>query len=134
MTNNKRKGTYHEYQVMNMFEEGGYASLRTLGSGGGTKKSKPDVLVGNGRDIFGMEVKYRKGDVCYIKDYQVEELKDFCYTFGASPYIVVKFGRNPYYIFDVDSLYFEKQYRINMDKDLRRGVLLKDFVSGVESL
>lgn len=128
-----KKGTYHEYKLMEIFESFGYATLRTLGSGGGTKKSKPDVVVGNSRNIFGIEVKNRNGNVCYIKDSQVEELKDFCYTFGASPLIVVKFGRNPFYVFDVDSIKkCEKNYRINIG-DLRRGIEIKKFISGLKS-
>lgn len=125
-----KKGTYYEYKVMEIFEKYGYASLRTLGSGGGTKKSKPDIVVGNGRNIFGMEVKKRENDVCYIQKSQVEELKDFCYNFGASPLIVVKFGNMPFYAFDVDSdsiVETEKSYKIHVD-DVGRGWELNKFI------
>lgn len=123
-----KKGTYYEYKVMETFENFGYATLRTLGSGGGTKKSKPDVVVSNCRNTFGIEVKSRKGDVLYISKSQVKELEDFCYTFGASPLIVVKFEREPFFVFDVDSMKeCEKNYRINVD-DLRRGTELIEFI------
>ena len=126
-----KKGTNYEYQVMNIFENNGYAALRSLGSGGGTKKGRPDVLVGNCRNIFGFEIKQRGGDVCYINKSQVDKLNDFCYRFGASPYIIVKFGRMPFYVFDENSMIpCEKSYKISVE-DIGRGIELNDFISGV---
>ena len=123
-----KKGTYYEYQVMKIFESFGYATIRTLGSGGGTKKSKPDVIASNSRNIYSMEVKHRTDDVLYISNEQIEELRDFSYTFGALPLIVVKFNRNPFYVFNPDSIdRCEKNYRIKYD-DLCKGVELEKFI------
>ena len=126
-----KKGTYYEYKVEEIFENYGYATIRSLGSGGGTKKSKPDVTVSNSRYSFGIEVKHRNNDVLYIKKSQVDELKDFCFTFGATPLLVVKFNRNPFYVFDVDSIELcEKNFKISIG-ELNKGIELNEFISGL---
>lgn len=123
-----KKGAYYEYKVMEIFEDYGYAGIRTLGSGGGTKKPKPDIVVSNGTHTYGIEVKKRNSNVVYIKLNQVIELKEFCRLFGATPVIVVKLGKCPFYMIPVESLELcKKNYRIGL-QDLKNGVDLENFL------
>lgn len=111
-----KKGAYYEYTVMNIFEENGYATVRTVGSGAGTKKPKPDIVVSNGNNTYAIEVKQRNDEVLYITTTQVQELKKFSSVFGATPLIVFKFGRRPFYVVTVDSLHRKssKNYKITV--------------------
>lgn len=111
-----KKGSYYEYQVMNIFEQYGYATIRTVGSGAGTKKPKPDIVASNSYNTYAIEVKQRKNEVLYISVAQVQELKKFSSTFGATPLIVFKFGRRPFYVVTVDSLHRKssKNYKITV--------------------
>ena len=97
-----KKGAYYEYTVMNIFEENGYATVRTVGSGAGTKKPKPDIVVSNGNNTYAIEVKQRNDEVLYITTTQVQELKKFSSVFAATPLIVFKFVRLPFYVVTVD--------------------------------
>lgn len=106
-------GRSHEYNVMKIFEEYGYYTVRSAGSGGGTKKAKPDVLVGNMSYTFAVEVKYRQSDCLYIDVSQVENLQKFADGFGAVPLVVVKFYRSPYFVFYLKDIQrVGKNYRI----------------------
>lgn len=111
-----KKGSYYEYQVMNIFEQYGYATIRTVGSGAGTKKPKPDILASNNYNTYAIEVKQRNNDVLYITNTQVQGLKKFSSIFGATPLIVFKFGRRPFYVITVDSLTRQsnKNYKITV--------------------
>lgn len=111
-----KKGAYYEYTVMNIFEENGYATVRTVGSGAGTKKPKPDIVASNGNNTYAIEVKQRNDEVLYITTTQVQELKKFSSVFGATPLIVFKFGRRPFYVVTVDSLHRKssKNYKITV--------------------
>lgn len=127
-----KNGSQHEYQVRDIFKKYGYACIKGNASGGGSKDNVPDITVSNSRFSFGIEVKYRKSDVVYIKKSQIDGLKKFCYTWGASPIVVVKFYASPYYVFNVDSLRLcEKNYRIKRD-DIRKSVELNKFISELE--
>lgn len=121
----KSNGTYYERSVMNIFDTNGYASIRTLGSGGGTKKPKPDIITSNGTNTYAIEVKQRNSNVLYISWSQINELKQFSSTFGATPIIVYKFGRRPFYVVEVDSIQKNrsKNYKISvtdMKTELRK--------------
>jgi len=112
----KSKGTYYERSVMNIFDTYGYASIRTLGSGGGTKKPKPDIITSNGTNTYAIEVKQRNSNVLYISWSQINELKRFSITFGATPLIVYKFGRRPFKVIEANSIQKNnsKNYKITI--------------------
>lgn len=112
----KSKGSYYERSVMNIFDTNGYASIRTLGSGGGTKKPKPDIVTSNGTNTYAIEVKQRNTDTLYISWNQIQELKKFSSTFGATPLIVYKFGKRPFRVIEANSIQKNnlKNYKITI--------------------
>lgn len=100
LKSNKNRGFAFERELVNLLESNGYAAIRCPASGGGTKKNRPDVLAGNGRNIYAFEVKSSNGDVIYIHPKQIKELYDFADKFGALPWVCVRFTHNPFTIFN----------------------------------
>jgi holliday junction resolvase Hjr len=88
----KVKGSVAERELVAMFwNTGEWSALRIAGSGRMNFPS-PDVLAGNGSQIFAIECKSTKHTRQYIEDDQIQQLKDFAAKFGAKPVIAVKFS------------------------------------------
>jgi holliday junction resolvase Hjr len=88
----KQKGSAAERELVAMFwGTGSWSSLRIAGSGRMNFPS-PDVLAGNGSQIFAIEVKSTKHKSQYIDAEQIQQLKDFAEKFGATPLVAVKFS------------------------------------------
>lgn len=99
-----RKGVLEERTVVQIFETNGYKATRIPASGGRTQRALPDVIAGNGRRYYAVEVKSSKNDHIYIREEQIEELVYFAHGFGATPIVVAKFTRKPYKVFDIIEL------------------------------
>lgn len=99
-----RKGILEERTVISIFEENGYRATRIPASGGRTQRALPDVLAGNGRRYYAVEVKSSKNDYIYIHEEQIQELIEFAHGFGATPLVVAKFTWKPYKVFDIIEL------------------------------
>lgn len=88
----KSKGSAAERELVAMFwNTNTYSALRIAGSGRMNFPS-PDVLAGNGSQIFAIEVKSTKHKSQYIDAEQIQQLKDFAEKFGATPLVAVKFS------------------------------------------
>ena len=124
-----KKGSYEERYLVKYLEKHGYAATRIPASGGATKSDRPDVLAGNGEDIYAVEVKSSKKDVIYIRHEQLLELKRFSKKFGATPLVCVKFTREPYTILSTDQLNRTAygNYKISRE-DINRGQPLEEMV------
>ena len=86
------KGSVAERELVKMFwETGQWSALRIAGSGRMNFPS-PDVLAGNGSQIFAIECKSTKHRIQYIEDDQIQQLHDFAKKFGATPLIAIKFS------------------------------------------
>ena len=122
-----KKGSLEERWLVHYFENNGYAATRIPASGGATKSDRPDVLAGNGIDIYAVEVKSSKQDTIYIRGEQVTELIRFSLKFGAEPLICAKFNRKPYVLLKVNQLLKTKggNYKINQSM-LNEGIILNN--------
>lgn len=93
------------------FESCGFRALRSRQSGGGSRsRSLPDVLAGDGRHYFGVEVKSTAKSIVYIKRSQIDGLLNFCDGFGATPLVCVKFGRFPISVYPLQALGVTDKY------------------------
>ena len=121
-----KKGSLEERWLVKYLENRGYASTRIPASGGATKSDRPDVLAGNGKDIYAFEVKSSKKDNIYIRNEQIDELLRFSKKFGAKPLICVKFTREPYTLLNVKQLLRTPKgnYKVSR-KDIINGTELK---------
>lgn len=125
-----KKGSNEERQVVKIFEEKGYGAIRVPASGARTKSDKPDVLAGNSKHYYAIEVKSSKNDYIYIREEQIEELIRFSAKFGATPLVCAKFTRKPYTIFNPYQLKRTNsgKYTIKRD-DLDSGKILEEYIS-----
>ena len=88
----KSKGSAAERDLVAMFwATGKWSALRIAGSGRMNFPS-PDVLAGNGSQVFAIEVKSTKHKLQYIDAEQIQQLKEFAEKFGAVPLVAVKFS------------------------------------------
>lgn len=101
----KQRGVARERELANLFDEHGFAAIRAPGSGGGTKRALPDLLVGNGKRHFAIECKYRTGDSIYIDGVELEALLYFSQVFGARPRVAVRFAYQDWRFYHPGELY-----------------------------
>ncbi|MGC9118172.1 MAG: Holliday junction resolvase Hjc [Thermoproteus sp.] len=103
MTSPKAKGASKERSIANLLWERGCAVLRGCSSGGGVRKRfVPDVVAICGGRVLVMELKYRaKRSAIRIEAEKVEGLLDFASRAGGKAYVLAKFGRGPWKVFEV---------------------------------
>lgn len=130
-----KKGALEERQVVKTFTTYGYGAIRVPASGARTKDDKPDVIAGNSRNYYAVEVKSSKNDYIYIREEQVEELLRFSALFGAKPLICVKFTRKPYVVFNPYHLKRTKSGKYTVHRgDVEGAKLLTDFLDEEQNL
>jgi Holliday junction resolvase len=108
----KRKGSAKERELANFFWERGCAVLRGCSSGGGVRKRYvPDVVaICRGR-VLVFEVKYRSRYApIKIETDKLEKLIAFAERAGGRPYILVKYGREPWKVLDAAERVSREEY------------------------
>lgn len=81
-----------ERELLNDFWRNGFAGVRTPSSGSGTLFPRPDLIIGNGANYYALELKtVRKNNKVYIDKAQIDGLITFAETFGAIPFLAIKF-------------------------------------------
>lgn len=100
------KGSRRERELTNYLDDCGYAVLRAPSSGSATPRDLPDVLAGNGVDVFACELKASSGDPIYLDESEVDALVYFAENFGADPRVVARWDHDTtFYAFRPDELY-----------------------------
>ena len=89
---NKRYGIDKERDLVNWLYYKGVTALRCCGSGGGTKKPRPDIIAYKDNNYYAIELKSSIQDNVYINDKQVKNLIKFSKAFKSIPIIAVKFN------------------------------------------
>ena len=110
----KAKGARYERDLVNLFYNAGFGVIRAPTSGGATTRALPDLVAGNGEVYYAIEVKMKKDLPIYIREEQVEELKEFCRRFGAKGFVAVKLPYKPWkFILLKDLKKGSKNYKID---------------------
>lgn len=99
----RSQGIGAERSLVKIFQEKGYSAIRVAGSGT-MKDASADILAGNSVRILAIECKTARNDVRYIEKEQILQLRAFAKTFGAEPWIAIKFSRKPWYFLPASSL------------------------------
>jgi Holliday junction resolvase len=94
------KGDRRERELVNRLDELGFAVMRAPASGSATSRELPDVLAGDGRVFYAIEVKASAEQPIYLDEKEVYDLVYFGRNFGAEPRIGVRFDREDWYFFD----------------------------------
>ncbi|MEL9990353.1 MAG: Holliday junction resolvase [Thermoproteus sp.] len=103
MTSPKVKGATKERNLANLLWEKGCAVLRGCSSGGGARKRfVPDLVAICAGRVLVMELKYRaKRATIRVEREKIEGLLDFAVRSGGRAYVLAKFGRGPWKVFEV---------------------------------
>lgn len=123
-----KKGSAEERDLVHKLWDRDFAAMRAPASGGATKKPLPDVLAGNGKIYLAIEVKTTTKDKIYIDYPQIDALVEFSNTFGATPYLGMKFKYTKWLFLSPDILEKTKNgnYKITKDYSLERGLELDE--------
>ncbi|AEH07213.1 Holliday junction resolvase Hjc [Methanothermococcus okinawensis] len=106
-----KKGSNFERELKKMFENKGFAVVRSAGSHG------IDLIVGKKGNIYALECKITSKEKFYISKEDVDKLINFSEIFGAQPYIALKMNGkilfiNPYLLTTSKKNYLLDYYKI----------------------
>jgi len=77
------KGTTAERNLVNLLDDAGFAVMRSPASGAATQRAQPDVLAGDGINLYAFEAKRFSGSQTYLSQDEVMALREFAGNMGA---------------------------------------------------
>ncbi len=126
--NRKSKGTNAEREIIRMFWEKGWAAIRVAGSGSMHYPSC-DVLAGNKIRKLAIECKAIDGERKYFCKDEIEQLKTFSSTFGAEPWIAIKFNRQRWHFIMLEDLRETSNgYSASLEELKAKGLLFEELI------
>lgn len=130
--NAKTKGSKYERELVQRFWDAGFGVIRAPTSGGATSRALPDIVAGNGRVYYAIEVKMRRKFPIYIRREQVRELEEFSERFGAKAFIAIKLPYKAWKFVPVEFLSRKgKNYKVGEEEYLK-GLELEDLLEGYD--
>ena len=127
----KSKGTNAERELVRLFWNKGFASIRAAGSGS-SRYPSPDVLAGNGARRIAIECKTSREHVKYLTLKEVSELKRFSEVFGAEAWIGLRFKDAEWHFVSVEDLRSAgSSFSVSMDLVKRKGLTFEEMTSGI---
>lgn len=127
--NRKGKGIKAERELIHLFWKHGWAAVRVAGSGSSHYPS-PDVLAGNGVKSLAIECKSSGEKRRYLTTDEVDNLVLFSRTFGAEPWIGVRFNALPWYFLPVAELQKTgRHFVVDAELTKQRGLLFEELMS-----
>jgi holliday junction resolvase Hjr len=124
----KSKGINAERDLVHKFNGAGWVCIRVAGSGS-SKYPSPDLLAGNNLRRLAIEAKSTKGDSKYLDNKEVEELIYFARTFGAEPWIALKFDHESWLFMNIEDMKKpEKGYSISLREAKLKGLSFEEVI------
>lgn len=117
MVNRKKKGDRAERELVNMFYDHGFASIRVPASGGATTRELPDIHVGNGNNTYSIECKRRGSGTFYVGWKEVFGLLLFSNMMGSKARIGVRFDREDWKFYHPADLHKTDSGSRRVDQD-----------------
>ena len=99
----KKKGINAERELVHAFWSKGFACARVAGSGS-SKYPSADLIVGNKERKMVIESKVTKKDRKYFDKKEIRLFREFAETFGAEPWIAIKFNRRGWFFLRIEEL------------------------------
>jgi holliday junction resolvase Hjr len=100
----KSKGTNSERELVHLLHRiPGWSAVRVAGSGS-SKYPSPDIIAGNSLRYLAIECKSTRSNKKYLEKSEVDQLLTFAKTFGAEPWIAVRFLNEPWYFLKPEQL------------------------------
>ena len=126
---NKSKGSNAERELLHMFWDKGWATIRSAGSGS-MKYPGPDLLVGNLVRRMSIECKSSKTDKIYLTEEDVNQLKNFSKIFDARPWFAVRFFRKGWLFVSIEDIEkTPKGYAIGEKSAELKGISFQELIS-----
>lgn len=125
----KTKGTNAERELFHKLWDNNLACLRVAGSGSTTLPA-PDLLVGGAGRVMAIECKALKSGIKYFDESEINQLKIFAKTFGAEPWIAIRFDRIGWFFLPVDGLGMSKKgtASISLEHAKNKGLSFDEFI------
>lgn len=99
----KKKGTKAERELFHLFWNNGWGCARVAGSGSSQRPST-DLIAGNGSRVLALECKAIKNNKKYFDEASVRQMLNFSSSFGAEPWIAVRFDKIGWFFMPVEEL------------------------------
>ena len=99
----KSKGINGERSLVHAFWDRGWAAMRSPGSGS-TRHPSPDLICGTPERKLAIECKVTGSSAKYFPREEIEQLRSFCASFGAEPWIGLKFKKMPWLFLTLEDL------------------------------
>ena len=126
--NRKSKGIKAERELIHLFWKNSWSACRIAGSGS-MKYPSPDIIAGNNVRKLAVECKVTKDVRQYFTKKEIEELLLFAQTFGAEPWVGVKFSNVDWYFLTLDDLANKGEgYSISLVAAKRKGFLFDELI------
>ena len=127
----KSQGIAAERELLHKFwNTGRFIAMRAPGSGA-IKYPVPDLLVGNHLRRFAIECKTTKSQRQYLRSEQINDLKTFSDTFGAEPWVAVRFPDKNWYFLSLEDLdkTAGNNFVISLESAKRKGLFFEEIIN-----
>lgn len=126
--NYKAKGTKGERDLVRFFNEIGWSSIRSAGSGS-SRYPSPDIIAGNAMRRVAIECKVTKDNKKYFQNSEIEQLRTFSQMFGAESWVAIKFPNDPWYFLMLEDLQNSGgSWVVSLELAKRRGLTKEELV------
>lgn len=124
---NKKRGSDAERELLHLLSKK-FAVARVAGSGM-IKETSCDLLAGNGKKRYAIEVKISSNHKKYFNKDQIQEFINFSRNFGLKPILAIKFLRKGWYFIGPEYLKkTKKALTISFEDIQKKGKNLKEFL------
>jgi Holliday junction resolvase len=125
----KKKGSRAERELFHMLWQTEWAVVRSAGSGSTTMPS-PDLIASNGKRIIAIECKAVKSSSKYFSFEDIEQLSLFATSFGAEPWIGIKFDNRGWFFLPKEKVPKTKgsSYVISFDYARKHGHSFEELI------
>jgi len=124
----KSKGSKAERELINLFWSKGFGAMRAAGSGS-TQHPSPDIVVGDGKLFFAFECKCSKDKTKYLTKDEITQLDLFANSFGARPFVAIKFGSEKWYFLRLTDLKVtKKNYVVTLELAKKKGLSFEELI------
>jgi Holliday junction resolvase len=124
----KSKGINAERELIHLFWNKGWVSVRVAGSGS-MKYPSADILATNKIRKLAIECKTSKKINKYLAKKEINQLKIFAEAFGAEPWIAIKFDRKEWLFLNIEDLKNTgNNLLISKDIAVKKGLLIEELI------
>jgi len=131
----KKKGTKAERELFHLFWDNGWGCARVAGSGS-SKRPSTDLVAGNGSRVLALECKAIKTDKKYFDEDSIQQMLTFSSTFGAEPWIAVRFDNIGWFFVPVENLKESKGKSsfVSLDFARKKGKTFEELIGRFEQI